>query len=681
MKKLIIIVGSIIALVIVAAIVIPFFIPMEKYKAEITAQAEKATGRQLVISGPLSLSLFPSIAVNAEGVTFSNAPGAKYPQMASLDRLHVSLKLLPLISGSIVIDGFELDKPVIHLEKNAQGKGNWELDMASSQEPAATTEPASTSGGGMDFLNDLTLDNVRLVDGSVTYDDAQTGQSQQISGINAAVSLPRYAGPMNFDGSLNWNNEKIDLKASVANLKSFLDGGSEAVTAKIDSSKVSTSYEGTAAISPSLAMDGKVDLDVPSVRGLAAWAGTPLDMPGDGLGPLKIEGQLKVAGSTYAFENANLSLDDLKGKGRVAVNTGGPRIKVTGALDTAALDLNPYMPPPTTTTERFEWSTEPMDFSGLKAADLDMSFTTQALKVRNITIGKSDLSLKLDNGLLTATLAKMDLYKGSGNGSVIVNARNDTPVIQANFDLKGVQAEPLMKDAAEIDRLTGTFSTNFGITASGKSQKDIVATLNGKGAVDFRDGTIRGVDLAAIAATIEKISNGIKSNGTDMLSSLTSGNLLGSLKAVGAMFGGKGEVNQETKFTTLTASWTANQGTIHNGDFLLEGPQTNDRAVLKMTGKGDVVLPPQTIDYEASIHTFAKQESGTGVGGTVRLSGDLQDPSPCVVVGSLCIGKKTKPQDLLKSKLENAISGGRKSDGKSSLKGLLGGFKDKLKSE
>ncbi len=220
MKKLLIIVGSIIALVIVAAIVIPFFIPMEKYKAEITAQAEKATGRQLVISGPLSLSLIPSIAVTAEGVTFSNAPGAKYPQMATLDKLHVSLKLFPLISGSVVVDGFELDHPVIHLEKNAQGKGNWELATSTSETPAA--EPASGSGGGMDFLNDLSLDNVRLVDGLVTYDDAQTGQSQEIGGINASVKLPKYAGPMNFDGSLTWNKEKIDLTASVANLKSFL---------------------------------------------------------------------------------------------------------------------------------------------------------------------------------------------------------------------------------------------------------------------------------------------------------------------------------------------------------------------------------------------------------------------------------------------------------------------------
>jgi AsmA protein len=276
----------------------------------------------------------------------------------------------------------------------------------------------------------------------------------------------------------------------------------------------------------------------------------------------------------------------------------------------------------------------------------------------------------------------MDLYQGSGSGSVEVDARNATPVIKANFDLKGVQAEPLMKDAAEIDRLTGTFSTNFNITGNGKSQKDIVSTLNGKGVMNFRDGTIRGVDLAAIAATIEKVSNGVKSNGADMLSSLTSGNLLGSLKAVGAIFGGKGEVNQETKFTTLSASWTANQGTIHNPDLLLEGPQTGDRAVLKMTGKGDVVLPPQTINYEASIHTFATKDAGTGVGGTVRLSGDLQDPSPCVVVGSLCIGKKTKPGDLLKSKLKNAITGGSSSDDKSGgLKGLLGGFKDKLKSE
>ena len=684
MKKFLIIVASIIGVVIVAAIVIPFFIPMEQYKAEISDQVEKATGRQLVISGPLSLSLFPSIAVTAEGVTFSNAPSAKYDTMASLDKLHVSLKLLPLLTGSIKVDGFELDRPVIHLETDAQGKGNWDIAMGET-EPAAPTATEPSSGGGMDFLNELTLDNVRLVDGTVTYDDGQTGQSQQISEINASLSLPDYSGPVKFDGSLVWNGEKIDLQAGVSNLKSLMDGGTETVDAQVESSKVSTSFSGQTAISPAMAMDGMVDLDVPSVRELAAWLGSPLDMPGTGLGPLKIAGRVKVAGSSYAFEDASLSLDDLKGTGRIAVDTGGERPKVTGNLDTSALDLNPYMPPEPPATERFEWSTEPMDLSGLKAADLDMTFRTESLKVREITIGKSELGLTLDNGLLTATLARMDLYQGSGNGSFQVNARNATPSIQAKFDLTGVQAEPLLKDAAGVDRLTGTFKTNFSVTASGASQKDMVSTLNGGGAVDFRDGTIRGVDLAAIAATIEKIAGGMKSGGASMLDSLKSGNLLNSLKAVGTMFGGKGEVNQETKFTMLTATWTANQGKIHNGDFLLEGPKANQRTVLKMTGAGDVNLPPQTIDYEAKIHSFATDQSGTGVGGTVRLSGDLQDPSPCVVVGSLCIGAQTKPGDLIKSKLQNAISGGTDSSGSESsgsgLKGLLKGFKDKLKGE
>ncbi len=678
MKKLAIVVGSIIVLVIVAAIVIPFFIPMEKYKAEISAQVENATGRKLTISGPLSLSLFPSIAVNAEGVSFANAPGAKYDTMASLDKLHVSLKLLPLLTGSIAVDGFELDHPVIHLEKNAQGKANWEFGTGAAAQPQANA-PASSSGGGMGFLKNLSLDNVQLVDGTVTYDDAQANQHQQVTGVNASVKLPAYTGPLNFDGSLTWNGEKIGLNAAVANLKSLMDGGNEMVNAKVDSSKVTFSYDGKTRISPSLAMNGTVDLNVPSVRKLAAWAGSPLNMPGTGLGPLKIDGQLKVAGSTYSFDNANLSLDDLKGKGQVAVNTGGPRVKVTGNLDTAALDLNPYMPPPTTSTERFEWSTEPMDLSGLKAADLDLTFRTDALKVRQITIGQSQLGLKLTNGLLTATLSKMALYGGNGSGSVEVDARNATPSLKANFDLAGVKAEPLLKDAAGIDRLTGTFKTDFNVAASGKSQKDMVSTLNGKGAMDFRDGTIRGVDLAAIAATIEKISGGIKSGGADMLSSLTSGNLLGSLKAVGTIFGGKGNVNQETKFTKLTATWDANQGKVHNGDFLLEGPRVSDRAVLKMTGKGDVNLPPQTIDYEANIRSFANQTSGTGIGGTVRLTGDLQDPSPCVVVGSLCIGKKTKPGDLLKSKLQNAITGNGSGDKSGGLGGLLGGIKGKLK--
>ena len=685
MKKVLIGIGGVVVVLIAAAIIIPLFIPVERYKSEITTRTEAATGRQLAIDGPVSLSLFPSIALSAEDVHFANRPGGRAKDMATLDRLRVSVKLLPLLTGNLQIDGFELVNPVIALEVDKNGVGNWVMGEAA---PAADTQDASASkgGGAPSFLTGLSLGDVRLVNGKISYFDEATGKDMAVDNINANLSLPAFDKTFTADGSLDWQGETIKLALALDNPQGLLDGKDQDLTLSITSSPVSFSLSGSARMAESPSMNGHISLDIPSIRNLAAWAGTPLTLPGDGLGPLKISGTLDYQAPKMAFSDAQIALDDMKATGSLTVDTGGARPKVGGRLDVDTLDLNPYLPPPPKEKTRLVWSEEPIDASGLKAADLDFVFTTDRIQVRNIAIGQSELTLKIDDGVMTAALKKMALYDGSGSGNVRLDGRKPALGLAADFTLDGVQAEPLMKDAAEMDRISGGMSTDFKITASGASQKDLISTLNGGGAVKFSDGEIRGVDLAKIAATIERVVNGVSDNGGGFLQTLLGGDILGSLSNLGAMFGGKGEVDQTTKFTSLNASWTANNGVITNKDLELLGPLVNNRALLRMTGEGTIGLPDQTLDYRAELRSFSQADATdtTGVGGVVRLTGTIAEPNPCVVVGSLCVGRNTKPTDLLGSKL---LGGGGdekssspedtiKSIGKG-LKGLFGGSKDK----
>jgi AsmA protein len=651
MKKTLIILGAVLITLIAAALIIPFLVPVERYKSEISAQVKAATGRDFTIAGNLSFKLFPSIALTAENVFLANVPASAEPRMASLDKVFISLRFLPLLSGQFVVDGFELVHPIIHLEVDKAGQPNWQFASAKK-----TTEEGKKKPAGTDMLRDLTLGDVRLSDGEVSYLDAKTGKLTEAKAINATLSLPRFDGPLKLDGSLVWNKEKVNLNFETANLKSLMGGQTVAVTAKVNSAPVNFSLAGKATKGEVLNLDGDVNVDAPSVRKLAAWASKPLTLPGSGLGPLSIAGHLTKAGNHLTFSKASIRLDNIRAKGTLEVTTGGPRVKAGGKLDTEDLDLNPYLPPVTEKSTK-EWSVKPIDMSGLKAADLSFDFKTRSLKYRKITIGPSSLDLNLDNGKLSANLKEMSLYGGRGKGQISVDGSRAVPDISASFDLAGVNAEPLLMDAGGYNRLTGTLKTSFNIKTHGNNQQDMLSALSGNGAFQFADGTLKGVDLAAIAETIEKISNGVQAGGANMLQSLVSGDLLGSLKAVATMFGGKGEVDKTTKFTSLNATWKASGGTLSNDDLLLIGPLVKQRALFKMTGKGEVMLPPQEINYEAEIRSFAKTESGTGIGGKVRLTGPLADPAPCVVLGSLCIGKKTKPGDLLKMKLKGMLPG------------------------
>jgi len=116
MKKLLIGVGAVVALLIVAAIAVPFFVPVDAYKAKLINAVRESTGRDLRIDGPVSFRLLPNIALSAENVSFSNAADGVAKNMAQLKSLEVRLRLLPLLTGTIAVDSFVLTDPVIALE-------------------------------------------------------------------------------------------------------------------------------------------------------------------------------------------------------------------------------------------------------------------------------------------------------------------------------------------------------------------------------------------------------------------------------------------------------------------------------------------------------------------------------------------------------------------------------------
>lgn len=132
MKKVLIACVGIIGLLIVSAIAIPLLVPTETWKTQIEQRTSTATGRKLVIAGPVRLSLLPTIAVIANDVSFANAPGAHDAAMASFAKLEIRIRLLPLLSGKLAIDRFILEKPIIHLEVDDRGRPNWDFGGATT---------------------------------------------------------------------------------------------------------------------------------------------------------------------------------------------------------------------------------------------------------------------------------------------------------------------------------------------------------------------------------------------------------------------------------------------------------------------------------------------------------------------------------------------------------------------
>lgn len=618
MKKLLIGLAVVVALLVVAGVVISL-IPLNNYKGEIQARVKEATGRDLRIDGDISLSLFPPVAVSVEDVGFANAPGAAAPEMATIERLDVALQIWPLIRGELAVDRFILENPVINLEIDEQGRANWDLqtaEVAPAPSPESSESAGGEAGGGAP-LSEVRLGEVRLSDGTLNFVNRQNGQEITVSDVNVELSLPSLAEPFAAKGSAVWNGEEVALELAAANPRALMAGETTNVGVQVNSDPVTFSFDGAARNAAALGLQGTLELDVPSLRELAAWTGNPLDLPGEGLGPFNVAGKLEMTGAKIALTEARLKLDEINGEGLFSVDATGAKPMIKAELIVDQLNVNPYLPPeqaPAASGQGAggagsgggdagsagggEWSDEPIDVAGLGAANADLTFKAGGIQYRNVKIGQSSLTVVLQDSKLTADLAEMQLYEGSGTGTVVLDGSSGTPAVALNFDLANFQAGPFLEDLAEFDRILGTAESKISVTGSGASQRELISNLSGNGSVTFRDGAIRGINIAAFMRNL-------------------------STAALEQSF----DDAETTDFAELSGTFTIEQGIVTNNDLSMVAP------LVRMTGEGKVPLPERTVDFVirpklvGSIEGQSGASDLAGVGVPIKVTGPWHDIS------------------------------------------------------
>ena len=189
MRKLWITIAVIVVLLVAAALIVPRFIDVNQYHAQIQAQLEKRLGRQVML-GNMGLSMFPP-SFTVENATIAEDPA--FPSgrpFATADKLAVSVKFWPLLRKELDVKSLELVHPHIELVRNSQGVWNFAtLGQETKPTPAQKTpaRPAQAPGAtittgpqGSQPAGQLTLANLFINDGQVAITDQQKHQSRAI---------------------------------------------------------------------------------------------------------------------------------------------------------------------------------------------------------------------------------------------------------------------------------------------------------------------------------------------------------------------------------------------------------------------------------------------------------------------------------------------------------------------
>lgn len=646
MSRWIAIVAGIVVLLLAAVVAAPLLIPTQVYKQRVVALVKAQTGRDLLIGGDVGLSFFPRLAVKVQDVRFSNAGWAKDPDMASMKEMRAALRILPLFRGDVEIDSFVFVDPVINLEVRADGTPNWQFGTTPPAQ-AQTRQGQPTGGGVGPQLHQIRLGEVSIRNGAATYRNAQTGASLAFEKVNLDLVMPSLDEPFGATGSLVWNSEPLKLSLNAARPRALTEGGETAIKFSLSSAKIDATYKGTIQPLGGMAFSGRVDLNVPSIRELARWLGNPLPT-GNGFGPLTIQGKAQGGGGNYTFSDATIGLDGMNATGKLALQTGGKRPAIRGDLAFDRIDANTYlastgsaaastpMPVGKAAVEvDGDWSNDPINLDGLRAADADISLSAKELLVRKIKVGESALDLKLAGGVLTIDLTKLALYNGGGSGTLVLDGSGRVPGATASISIAGVAARPLLTDAADFKRLDGLGAISFVVDTAGRSQREMIGALAGKGEVKFTNGSIKGVNVAQLVRTVlQGPSTGWQSGG-----------------------------GQDTDFSELGGTFTITRGILTNNDLKLLSP------LVRVAGSGTADLPNRSLNYRVEPKLAATLQ---GQGGT-----DAKGIEIPIIIDGPWSAPRFRPdlQSMLKNPQQtlDQIKSLKGESGKEMLKGLLGG--------
>jgi len=438
--------AAVVALLLIGVAVVVATIDPSRFVAPLAAKVKEATGRELSVHGPIDfkVSLTPKIVL--PDVAFENAPWSKTRQMLTAKRVEAQIALLPLLSRRFEVIEFILIEPVITLETDAGGHGNWEFAGASSPAVppgAPASAPATATAIG--------IGNFEIRQGNLTYRDGATGKL-----TSASI-------------------ERMSMRARDMN------------------APVAVDFRGTVDAIP-VAVSG--DLGPPAQWIAQQWP-YPLALKGQVDGnDVKMTTKLAKAGSTTTLDDIDIRYSKIAGTGRVrsSVERGRTRYAIEFNVPSLALaDLpearssraaQPAPTPATPAPPATHWivTDTPLALGALGAFEGDASVSIGELKLRSgQVLSHVTAQLASSDAVVDAKFAADAILGGSLRGSAQVDGhRSDSPTVRLQVNAQGLDL-PKLAAAAGVTREIrgGEVRASIDINGRGTTPHRVASTMSG----------------------------------------------------------------------------------------------------------------------------------------------------------------------------------------------------------
>jgi AsmA protein len=608
MKWIKIVTASLGALLVVLIFLAVFGVPARVLALSLSRQFEASSGWRLQIAGFVKLALFPQLGLIVQDVSVEDA--ATGEQVFSTKRARYGIALSSLIRGQIRVTDVALTQPTLRFARRSPG---------AIREPAPARPGKVESARGEGFVRMFALERLTADDCTLIVDDGR---------------------------------DKTELRLDAVRLDSSLSPSNDRLTLKIDARSGPNAVQlGVTAESPALLLEEKpvrVEVKIAPTGALQS--------------PAAIAANVQLSGPVLKIDALDGTFDRGRVGGSISVSFARAKPFVDANIDIERLDLTDVVPAatkarvagaevetsggkPDADRDR-RWSDRPISFTGLRLFEANARVAAREIVIGNVHLGPASLEATLLGDSLSVVLPRSELYGGQGAGELAVDASKQPPSGSLRLDLSGLNALPILSDAADFQYVEGRGGAKFDLKGTGESPLQIVSSVEGTASVLFENGELHGINVPRmLQSLLETILSGWQTNASD-----------------------------ETKFSTFGASFRIKQGQAHTDDLRFAGP------FVTVSGSGTANLVERTLDFRLEpklVTSPARQAGGAeswSMGVQVLAQGPWSKPqiyadlpgiltNPAAALGKLRPGDKNLPAlpgagaDSLLKTLDDLIGG------------------------
>ena len=673
LKIILYVLAALTFIVIAAVLCLPFLIDPNDFKPEIEAAVKKQTGREFSIDGNLELSVFPWLGISTGSMSLSNAEGFSKPYFAKIQQSELNVKLIPLFSKQLEISQIVFKGLRLQLTKNEQGVTNWEdLTALSNKEQDKKTNPLAV----------LAIAGLLVDDAQIIFDDLQTKQHSEIKNLrltidrlsfNQAIPLtlslnlqsnqPEIKQSIDFKGNLFISNalDKFQLKnisLKLNNESSLLPAGSLSVDLSADALfDKKENYLSLSAIkisSGALKINAELEsrfkqsptqttasLNVESFNAANFLQTMEVKLPqmadNKALNDVELELKLQANSQQIKIESLNFKVDETTLTGSSLItNLAEPAIEFKLLVD--RLNIDRYLPP-LENKEHSKKIATPASAAAVGASlfpaeklrklNATGEIVIEQLKVNELQMQGITLKLDAQKGLLQTQQTIKEFYEGTYQGQFMLDANLTPPALTLNEQLQNIQLEPFLNDIKGESRITGLANIHAKLTGQGDNKDAIKASLKGQVDFAFQNGSVKGFNIQKIIDRGKAILKGEKPP--------------------------ENNKNEQSLFSTMTATAHINNGLVKNNDFLAQSSK------VKVTGHGEANLINEQLAYQFKairIKQVATEDSPEVLSSQpvlINVSGTFDDPHYKLDIAAMLLEKNKDKIDKVLNGLDESL--------------------------